>query len=129
MRLTDKVRRRSLALIAVSVLGVAACRGNPAPVVTPAYTGRLHVTFVSKANWNMAPASRKTVAIQSRSDAERRAHASATELRAASIRVYFGVFTGRDALGGMHDQTPAWLVVGAGIPKGSAYRYGVVAFS
>jgi hypothetical protein len=124
MSLTGQVRLRSLALAAVLLL--CACQRDPVP--EHAYTGRLHVAY-ENALWRLAPAAAGTKARQSTGEAERRAHAPAAELGGSSVRVYFGLFSGLDADGGAHDDTPAWLVVAAHVKVGDGYQYGVIAFS
>ena len=124
MRLTERVRLRSLALVALLLLG--ACQHDGAP--RREYTGRLHVTYTNSV-WQVAVAPADTKPRQSVADAERRAHSAAAELGGKLTRVYFGLFTGPDGGGGVHDNTPAWLVVGTHIKVGKTYQYGVIAFS
>jgi hypothetical protein len=125
MRLTEQVRLRSLALVALFLLG-ACQQDDGAP--RPEYTGRLHVTYTNSV-WQVAVAPADTKPRQSVADAKRRAHSAAAELGGKSTRVYFGLFTGADSGGGVHDRTPAWLVVGTHTKVGKTYQYGVIVFS
>jgi hypothetical protein len=138
MRLTDNVRLRSLAFAAVLLVALSACRSNDAPVAEPAYDGRLHVTFVTpgagsvastRTKWQVEPAPTTSLPIEQRTEAARRSHSSAVELGGTSTRVYFGLFTGLDAAGGAHVQTPAWLVIARNVPVGKTKQFGVIAFS
>ena len=124
MRLTEEVRLRSLALVALLLL--ASCQSDASP--GPAYNGRLHVEYAN-AIWSVAPAPATTRPVQSRVEAERRAHSSAAELGGKSTRVYFGLFTGTDNEKGAHANTPAWLVVATHVKVDNGYQYGVIAFS
>jgi hypothetical protein len=122
---TDAVRLRSVALVALLVL-LPACRSDDAP--QHAYTGRLHVAYANDL-WRVEPAPAGTRAVQSREEAKRRAHAPAAELGGSAVRVYFGLFSGVDADGGAHENTPAWFVVATHVKVGDGYQYGVIAFS
>jgi hypothetical protein len=105
--------------------GVVESGGDPEPVnVAPerhAYTGRIHVTFVtpsggaiggSLAKWMLEPA----IGVhpkQSVEAAKRRSQSTSTYL-SGDGRVYFGLFTGLDSAGAMHTRTPAWMVLATG---------------
>jgi hypothetical protein len=126
MGLTDEVRLRSLAFVALALVLLSACQHDDAPQHT--YTGRLHVAYANPL-WRVSPAPATTRPVQSRAEAERRAHSSAAELGGTSTRVYFGLFSGPDSGDSPHDNTPAWLVVATHVKVGKTYQYGVIAFS
>ncbi|MEY2473188.1 MAG: hypothetical protein QOK28_2517 [Actinomycetota bacterium] len=106
-------------LPARALSGVAQTGGEaPKPNAAPKrhrYNGRLHVSFVipsggpvggSLAEWMMQPA----IGVHPKltlTEAKRRS-------RLPSGRVYFGLFTGLDDTGTMHNRTPAWMDFGTG---------------
>jgi hypothetical protein len=134
---------------AKALSGLAESGGEPAPVnVAPprhAYTGRLHVTFVtpsggaiggSLAKWMMEPAP-WAHSLQSVEDAKRRTGSTSANPGGKRQRVFFGLFTGLDDSGAMHHRTKAWMAIGYHVrlvaygshePGPPKYGFGMAAF-
>jgi hypothetical protein len=110
----------------------------PVPNIAPRrapYDGRLHLTYITAgaaevaattSKWMVEPAPKDVRPTLSVEDAIKRSRAaSVNQVDAKATRVYFGLFTGLDSLGGLHAKTPGWLVVGT-LPE---FGYAVTAFS
>jgi hypothetical protein len=101
-------------LSGVAQTGAEAPKPNAAPKLHR-YNGRLHVSFVvpsggpvggSLAEWMMQPA----IGVHPKLTLAEAKQGS----RVPGGRVYFGLFTGLDDTGTMHNRTPAWMAFATG---------------